>query len=186
MRRRATRLRIPGPKTKKAWVRNFFPLTALDIAAPAPQDVSEFVLLTNADWNAVGGLNMEVLVKRIIANVRILPRVLSTGGTANGQWSFVWAVYVLDFEDTDANLTNPDIVTTTRVLGFGIEGGAGVVGIANPSQEHALSINVDTATNVKLKPDDLLILGVQAAFTLSPSLVDASMIGTSSVLINVP
>jgi len=180
------RFRTRGGRPKTTWVTSIFNEQSL----PLDGALQEFIVGLHADvFPSTIGMT-EAQIQRTIVNAVVNMRPATNDGDSDGI-AVVWALYVIDVEDSDGSLTDQSIFSTCRVLqtgvlGFTVQGVAVMAG--GPVVYPGIPINVDVTMPVKLKPDDLLVFGVQ--LTSDSTVVDAlsiiSCTALSRVLYRVP
>lgn len=182
-RRRVSR----GTRPPVSWVSTFFNETA--VAVNAASDTSQ-VLLDAVDWNAsIASTRKLAHVKRIIYN-GVFGVITNTTAFATDFWSAVWAIMVVDADETDTLGTTAagSLLQSNRCCASGIVGGvaAELAGGTTIDFGMAMQINVDTRLNVRLQPDERLLMIARFQTDASATLADARLSAFSRILISEP
>lgn len=192
MKRRFSPRALRGLRKPVTWIRTLFVESSLNLNG-GTGSLTEFVLLDPDDvLVATSRLNNTVSIRRIVVNGGVAMS-LATTGLAQDICQLMWAVYILDQDDADANIntTSPTaIMGSERILRCGCEmftGQSGTAaGMIGGNIYPGIKVDIDIRVNAKIRRDQELYLGMQFGSGISPPVTLASFGAYSSVLCNVP
>jgi len=170
-----------GGKNPTAWVAAI----ADSIALLQNGAMVETNILDQNDWGA-HSINKKGRLVRSIGNFIVCVGVEGAAAT-QVDLALLWAVYIIDADDSDASLTDGSILNNNRVLqtgvaGFGIAENATVV----PSSHAEIAIRWDTRVRANLEGDEILALAVQSAEDVSAVTTTLNLYGIARTLILEP
>lgn len=186
---RGVRGKLPSSLRPK-WYSSAFIETAIDFSVGP--NLSELVLFDGPTVTSAAQLevNRTFSVRRTLFN-GVIQIAESVTAAVQDIFSIFYAIYVIDTDDTDATLLNTavgGILNSQRVIHTGCVGMTGVeLTGATPTAGFipSLPLNIDVRTNVKLREDEILALGIQFTST-NLALAIANVSGIARVLITPP
>lgn len=178
----------PVKRQKRVWFSNLFSEDALGTSSTL---IEEVIFDSEVSHVPAGfAYSVQAEIRRLVVD-GVITWVPQITATAFEMASLVWAVYVIDREDTDNTL-----ISTTR--GAILEGGArrvlrtGVIGFTavelpvaqiGTSFIPAIPMQIDLKVSMKVATDELIVLGMQWTSDVSSAINQAAFTGITRTLL---